>query len=111
MDEDRLSLTNVMNGGLVELFDRELQEVLRNITDRNTPAKKSRKIGLEVVFKPFADRSGAGLELNCSSNLCGAAPAKTEIFLAVDKTGKVKAWSRDPRQVELFHSDSEPSIM
>ena len=107
---ENLSLTNVMNGGLVELFDRELAEVLRNIADVNTPATAKRRISLEVVFKPFEDRSGAELELKCSSKVVGVAPPKTQIFMGRGSDGKVKAYSRDPRQVELFREEAASGV-
>ena len=110
MSDEQLSLTNVMNGGLVELFDRELGEVLRNIADVNCPADKSRKINFEVTFKPFDDRSGAEILVKCASKLVGAGAPKTQIFLAKDKSGKVRAWSNDPRQVQLFQTDSEAGV-
>ena len=110
MASEQLSLGNIMNGGLVELFDRELTEVVRNIADVNCPADKPRRISLEVYFKPFDDRSGAEVQVKCTSKLAGAGAPKTQIFLARDKAGKVRAWSNDPRQVSLFQSESEGGV-
>lgn len=110
MDGDQLSLANLMGGAAVELFDREMAEVFRNLQDANTPPEKSRRITLEVVFKPFADRSGAEVEVKCESKLRGAGAPKTQIFLGRDKAGKLKAWSRDPRQVQLFGSEQTSGV-
>lgn len=101
MEDGPLSLPDIMNGGLVELFDRELGEVLRNIADPSTPAEEARTISFEVKFQPFADRSGAELEVKCQSRLWGAGAPKTQIYIGRDEGGKAKAWTRDPRQLNL----------
>lgn len=101
MDQEALSLTNLGNGGLVEVFDRELQEVLRNIADPNSHAEKKRRISVEVVFKPYEDRSGSDVEFSCKATLCGFPAVKTRMFIT--KSGSnLKAFSVDPRQISLF---------
>jgi hypothetical protein len=100
MDE-KLSLLNLANGAAVEVFDRELDQVIRNIADVNTDAEAKRQITLEVRFMPFEDRSGSQIEITCKAKLIGVPGVKTQAFIR--KSGsQVTAYSHDPRQTRLF---------
>jgi hypothetical protein len=79
---EQLTIVNIANGAAVELFDRELTELLRNINDANTDPEAKRSITLEFVFSPFKDRSGAQVEIKCRSKSATVEAANGQIFIS-----------------------------
>jgi hypothetical protein len=51
----KVSLNNISHGAAVERFDEALAEVIANIMDPNTEAKKTREIKLSVKILPADD--------------------------------------------------------
>ena len=69
-----LKIETLYGGGAVERLQEEIQRVIANICDPNTPAKKARKIKLELVVKPNEQRNMAEVVVNTSSTLCPPEP-------------------------------------
>ena len=64
-----VSLENLGNGGVIEKFDHELQNVIANILDPNTPQDAKREISVKVTIKPGkADRGMCSMEIVVASN-------------------------------------------
>jgi len=99
-----LNIGNVCGGAVNEVFERELQEVLKNIADPNTPAAAKRKIVLEFTFNPGHTREVAEVEFKCISKTVPTSSVKGNIFLS-KRHGSVLAFARDPRQEEMFKSE------
>ena len=55
-NERRKNFLELGRGAMLERFDYELERIVDNIIDPNTPAVKPRKITLTITFKPDADR-------------------------------------------------------
>ena len=101
---ETLSIENICGGAVAERFDRELVELLKNISDPNTLADQKRTITLEFQFMPFPDRSGATVHLICKGKLAAVEPVPGSVFFA--KVGAiVKAYAHDPRQEQLFGTE------
>ena len=98
---ETLKLENICDGSLPELFERELAALLENISDANTDPEKKRKITVEFTFEPFPDRSGARIELRCSTKLAGVQTVKSNMFIH-RAAGKTYALPRDARQQQMF---------
>src|SRR5690606_25765483 len=79
-----VTLTNIGGGAAVELFDRELQEVLKNIQDPNTPARKKRLIQIQISLTPNENREHAQVEIHVNSKLAAVVPKATLIYLGED---------------------------
>lgn len=106
-----LDLFNICSGAVPEVFARELQEVLDNISDVNTGAGKSRSIVLKFDFKPYPDRSAFQVSLQCKSGLASVDAIEGIAYLVKQEVnGKVKvsAFARDIRQQSLFEEKPEP---
>ena len=69
MEEQRKSFLDIGKGAMLERFDYELEKVIDNILDPNTPASKPRKITLTLTLKPDAERLPIGHEVVIKSNL------------------------------------------
>jgi len=108
MEHEAITITTICNGGVPEVFERELREVLANIADPNTEASKSRGLTLRFVFKPLDDRSGAVVSFACKSILQPVKVATSPVFLS-RHSGELKAYSLDTRQVSMFAGADETS--
>jgi len=54
--ERKKSFLEIGRGAMLERFDYEMERVIDNILDPNTPATKPRKITLTLTLKPDGDR-------------------------------------------------------
>lgn len=100
MSLKKVNLQNIGNGVVGELFDREMQAVLKNIEDINTPAVEARKISIEIAIKPTEDRDMGMVTVKCQSKLAKVKPAVSAIFVGKEG-GKLHAYSSDPKQEEM----------
>ena len=101
-NENELDITNICKGAVPEIFRREVAELMTNINDWNTNWNTKRKIKLEFSFEPFKDRSGATVEMSCTSKLAAVESVEGNVFFAADSRGAVRAYARDPHQAALF---------
>lgn len=106
MEPEMISLTTICHGGVPEVFERELKEVLANIADPNTAPEKTRTITMKFVFKPSEDRTGAAVDFTCRASLQPVSlqpvkMVKSQMYLS-RHTGQLKAYAQDARQVALF---------
>lgn len=101
-----LKLETLAGGAALELFDRELQEVLKNIQDPNTEAEKARAIHVKVTLSPSEDRDRADVALEVKSKLAPPKPVKSLVHMG-EKDGRLVAVSYDPRQSDLFRETDE----
>jgi dethiobiotin synthetase len=85
-----VTLSGLSNGALQEVFERELDNVLNNIQDENTPEKAVRKIVLEIEFKPHDSRDIAEVTLKAQSKLAPVREMKSLVYLE-GSGGKISA--------------------
>lgn len=109
MEPEAISLTTICNGAVPEVFERELREVLANITDPNTDAEKARRLKIEFVFAPYEDRSGAHVSFTVRATLQPVRVAKSRLFLS-RQSGSLKAYATDARQGEMFGANDGKTI-
>lgn len=74
------SLDDLMNGAAVERFNKCLKEVLNNIFDPNTDAKKTRKITMTLTIKPDKSRNSAKFYLDVRSGLAPDRALRSEYY-------------------------------
>jgi hypothetical protein len=101
MDPEQITLDNICNGAVEEVFQRELEYVLENIADVNTDPEAKRKISFEFTFEPFEDRSGAKIIFACKSKQAPVNAANGMMFLSRKGTNFI-AIPHDPKQSRLF---------
>ena len=88
----KLTVETLYNGGVAERLMEELRKALDNISDPNTPAKKARKVKLEMSIKPNEGRNLAEVTVATSSTLCAPEPIETTISIGKDpRTGELGA--------------------
>jgi hypothetical protein len=108
MEEEKVSLGNICNGALEEVFQREWAQVLANIGDVNTDPEAKRKLTLELTVKPFKDRSGAQVTFHCKSKQVPVEAVEGTVFLR--RQGMVLvAVPHDPQQIRMFDGKAAAS--
>lgn len=88
---DKLTISNLARGAVVEQFDFEFQKVLDNIMDPNTEAAKARKVQINIIVKPSKNRNTAAVQVQTKSSIIPAAPLETQIMMDRDAKGNVVA--------------------
>jgi hypothetical protein len=102
-----LTLENLCGGAALELFQSELDKVLRNIQDPNTDAKAVRKVTLEVIFAPDDEREVGAVSVKASTKLSGLKAAKSQVYFGRHE-GRLVATEWNPKQQGLF--DEKPNL-
>ena len=92
----KVTLETLANGAVPELFQRELDEVLKNIADVNTAPDAARSITIKIKFKPSKQRDMSAVEIHCKAELPGAEPASAALFFGKE-SGKLAAFQNDPQ--------------
>ena len=87
----QLNVKNLASGGLIERIHEEIERAIANICDPNTPAKKARKVKMEMTIKPNEARNLADVSVVVSSTLCPAEAIETSIYIGADANGSVDA--------------------
>lgn len=75
----KCSLLDLMDGGVKELADLNLQRVLENMRDVNTDPKKARSITVKFTFAGNEDRDSVALRVQVESKLAPVKPAETTL--------------------------------
>lgn len=86
-----MKLSEIAKGALEEQFEAEFQNVLKNIADPNTDAKKQRKITITLTLKPNEKRNIAEMNFQTKSALVPSLPVESNIYIDKDKAGKMVA--------------------
>ena len=93
----QVSLAELQNGAVVELFDDQLRKVLDNIADINTKPDQVRKIKIELAIKPDKTRKVAETRLSCNATLASIKPCESFMFFEKESgTGKITAFEDQP---------------
>jgi hypothetical protein len=102
--EEKVTLHTLAKGAAAELFEKELQKVIGNISDVNTEATAPREVILRVLITPNKDRNVGATEVRVSSKLASFVPAETVIYMG-KKGGEYIAVENDPKQMSLLKAD------
>jgi hypothetical protein len=95
-----VSLETLNSGQIVALFGRELEKILENIADDNTPTKAVRSMTITVKFRPEEGGESMVVEVSAKSSLAAVKPSKSYALLSFDGD-KVTAYQNDPTQLKL----------
>lgn len=84
---NEITFDTLAGGALRERFNDTLDDVLKNITDPNTEATKTRKMNITVSFKPNKNRSLSSVSFDVKATLQPAVSIQTEIVIDRDDDG------------------------
>ena len=97
---EEVTLANIGEGVVPELFQRELKAVLENMADINTEVKVAREINIKFKFMPTEQRDMSGLEISCQSKLVGAKSKSSSVFV-VHENNKIVGYQMKVKQQEF----------
>lgn len=100
-----VTIENIGDGIVPELFERELAQVLDNISDINTDRKEKREITIKFTIIPNDEREVGFVDIKCTSKLPGA-KAKSAVFHIANNHGKKVAMQENFKQNCLFGNDN-----
>ncbi|MCE7699820.1 MAG: hypothetical protein K8E24_013725 [Methanobacterium paludis] len=86
-----INLQELAGGAVAERFERELQQVLNNIADPNTDAKKKRKLQVVLTLAPNEDRTLASISILAKKTLVPAKEIETQLVIGQDGRGRTVA--------------------
>lgn len=106
-----VNLSTLGNGALQARFNREMEKVVKNMKDPNTPYKDVRKITITLSFKQDEDRNASACKVDVNSKLAKAKSFETNFGIGQDlKTNQYIAkeyHNQIPGQMEL--EDVQPA--
>lgn len=80
-----VSLNNIAQGAVGELFEREMGKVLENIADASTPAVAPREITIKIKMVPKEDRTTMDVAISVSTKVAPSKPADTTLYLGLEE--------------------------
>ena len=86
-----INLEKFAGGALAEKFNVGLKEVLENIADPNTEAKKKRKLTVELTFNPDEERELSLVDILVKTKLEPTKAVATKILIDKDGQGGIIA--------------------
>lgn len=90
-NEKEVSLATLNGGAAIEIFDRELKNVLQDIADMNTKAEDAREVHLIVKIVPDEAREFAKIGIVTKAKLGKRKTVIHTIWLSLDAEGKMIA--------------------
>ena len=88
----KVSLEQIMGGGLQEQFNKSFDRVIENLADPNTSFKESRKITIELKFTQNEARDDVSCAVSVKEKLATQAPQQTAFVIGKNlKTGEMYA--------------------
>ena len=99
-ESERASLLTLLRGGVVEMFDDELEKVAANILDPNTSETATRVVTIKVSIKPDVNRSMAATAVSVVAKLAPVKPQGTALFFGSQR-GKAVVTEHNPDQQRL----------
>ena len=89
---EKVSLEQIMGGGLQEQFTKAFERVVDNLADPNTSFKEARKITIELKFTQNEARDDVSCAVSVKEKLAAQAPMQTAFMIGKDlKSGKMYA--------------------
>lgn len=90
MSEEK-SILDMVQGGVTEIINDNVADILLNIQDPNTDIKM-RELVIKVQFKPMDEkRKKIGVVYNTTKKLRPINPIATTIYASTDKNGQLSA--------------------
>lgn len=88
----KVSLDQIMGGGLQEQFGKSFDRVIENLADPNTGFKEARKITIELKFTQNEARDDVSCAVSVKEKLAAQAPMHTAFVVGKNlKTGEMYA--------------------
>lgn len=97
---EKVKLSNLQHGIVVDMFDEEFGKVLRNIADDNVKPDAVREICIKIQIKPDKTRQTAATKIDVTSKLAPVKPSDGMMFIGTEDN-EVVAYEDNYNQQEL----------
>ena len=84
-------LDELLDGGVTERFNMEMERVMNNVFDPNTDPKANRQIQIIINIKPNERRDAGEFKVDVKSKIAAMMPITQTVFLRQDDYGNVVA--------------------
>ena len=91
MERQIKKLDELLDGGVTERFNMEMERVMNNVYDMNTDPKAKRQIQIIIDVKPNERRDAAEFKVDVKSRIASMMPITQTVFLRQDDSGSVFA--------------------
>jgi hypothetical protein len=98
---ESVTLDNLNQGAVKELFEAAWERMMNNIGDPNTSPTATRTLTLKITVKPDENRESATTEVGVTTSLAQHKPHKSSILLDGEMGGHVTAAVSVLKQPEL----------
>lgn len=105
-----VTLDNIAGGALREQFDSAWDELIANIRDPNTEAEKTRGISIQIKVLPDQTRGRFKVLVKVTTKLEGLSPATDQLYLGRDEEGRIRPFTFDQKQSDLFRDDEKEDV-
>lgn len=98
------SLSDLMDGGVEELFNNVLNQVWENVFDTNTDAKKPREVNLKIKIVPNERRDSCDFRVSVIPKLAPKVDLSQTVMLNIGADGSIVATERTnqlPGQIDI----------
>ena len=102
------SLSELMDGGVEERFNVEMDKIWQNVQDPNTDPKAKREITIKITVKPNERRDSADFDVQVVSKPAPFKPLSKTVTLQFNGDGSVLATERTeqiPGQIKIDGSE------
>lgn len=101
--KDVMGIGDLNFGSIAEQFPKAWEEVMRNIMDPATDARKKREIKITVSIIPSEDRGMATTTINVKTTLAPVREDSGSVIFDYNEKGRLVARTHEPEnQGELF---------
>lgn len=105
------SLSELMDGGVEERFNQELDKVWQNVYDPNTDSKRARTLTLKVKIVPNERRDSCDFRVNVTSSLAPYADLTQTVMLSVGADSEIRATERTDQVPGQISMDGDETPM
>ena len=106
--DEILNLENLGRGAVTEIFERQLQKVLKDIDDPNTDPRAKREINIKVVFIPTGHKGIIGIQVAATPKFGPDRVFETTVLSGRGASGRMEA--REMYQQRELEFDNVTSI-
>lgn len=99
-----VNLGSIARGAALELFEKCMADVAKNIADTDTDEEAARTISLTFKIKPESDRRTLHITTSAKTTLAGARDHASKVYLGKSTEGQMLLFLEDPRQDVLFEA-------
>ena len=100
MEMEKVKLSNLQHGIVIDMFDEEFGKVLKNIADNNVKPDATREICIKIQIKPDKTRQTAVTKIDVTSKLAPVKSSDGMMFIGTEDNELV-AYEDNYNQQEL----------